>query len=380
MELLTILLICCISLLLLFYGFLLFSADTSLKNHKKSSPQNRIQNLKASVIIAVRNEEKNILPCIESILKGNPDNKYYDIIIINDHSTDNTKKLLNSIEVKNVRSYDLPQSISGKKNALEYGLLRTSAEIIITTDGDCLLPQGWIQNIISHYSNNKNLVMTTGLVLPSGPNTTIGRFQWLDFAATMALTHYGISSKKFYLANGANMSYLKQSFLDTGGFQDNLHVASGDDVFLIKKLSRLPGKEIAFLPSPEAKVFTKAEDTWKSLIQQRKRWATKTKAYANIHILSIQAFVFGLSLFLNIFILMAFIQPKYFLAPFLFLCIGKYSIDYFFLKKLSYYFQNKHVMKNFLVSFIIYQFYILLMGIYALLPGHTHWKDRKVRQ
>lgn len=198
-----------------------------------------------------------------------------------------------------------------EKNALEYGLLRTSAEIIITTDGDCLLPQGWIQNIISHYSNNKNLVMTTGLVLPSGPNTTIGRFQWLDFAATMALTHYGISSKKFYLANGANMSYLKQSFLDNGGFQDNLHVASGDDVFWLKNYPVYREKKLLFTISWSKSVYQSGRHL-EVIDSATKKMGNKNKSICKYTYPFYSSLCIRIIPFLNIFILMAFIQPKYF--------------------------------------------------------------------
>jgi cellulose synthase/poly-beta-1,6-N-acetylglucosamine synthase-like glycosyltransferase len=365
-------------LFLLLYAYILFTALKNVNTLKKTASPVVIQNLKACVVIAVRNEENNILRCLDSILKGNPDKRNYEIIVINDHSTDNTKKLLDKIKYDNVRLFDLPEILSGKKNALEYGISLTDSEIIITTDADCILPEAWVHNIVSSFANNNKLVMTTGVVLPVSYKTTIERFQWLDFAATMALTGYGIFSKKFYLCNGANMSFLRQAFIESGGYGDNHHIASGDDVFLIKKLSAIPGKEIAFLQTKEAMVLTKTEDTWTSLLQQRKRWATKTKAYANKNIIMIQSLAFGLSFFTIAFFLPALFLSKTFLIQVLIIIIVKYSIDFIFLTKLSQHFNAKDAIKNFPISFILYQFYIIIMGVYALIPGKTTWKERNV--
>lgn len=61
--------------------------------------------------------------------------------------------------------------------------------------------------------------------------TILSKFQWLDFAATMAITANGIYRQSYFLANGANLSYQKHTFDQVKGFENNEILASGDDVF-----------------------------------------------------------------------------------------------------------------------------------------------------
>ena len=124
-----------------------------------------------SVIIAARNEEANIERCIGALEAQDYSNKFFEVIIVNDRSTDNTANLIinktdslsnfHTISVK-----DLPAATSPKKYALQKGIEASKGEIILTTDADCVPKPGWISGIVKTYSDDK-----IGMVVGYSPIT-----------------------------------------------------------------------------------------------------------------------------------------------------------------------------------------------------------------
>ncbi len=85
-----------ISLLLLIpYAILIIYYRQSWNTDKDIRPpvvKNSENTTLVSVIIAARNEEKNIGPCIESILKQTYPTNLFEIIVVDDHSIDSTSR------------------------------------------------------------------------------------------------------------------------------------------------------------------------------------------------------------------------------------------------------------------------------------------------
>ncbi len=110
-----------------------------------------------SVIIAARNEEKNIGDCIQSIINQTyPQNKF-EIIVTDDHSTDNTVSIIRAFQKENIRVIHLSDFIeskklnSYKKKSIETALQFAKGELIVTTDADCIAPPKWIETLSSFY-------------------------------------------------------------------------------------------------------------------------------------------------------------------------------------------------------------------------------------
>ena len=367
-----------IAVFLLVYLFILVKTRNNFRKNSNSDYSENLPLSKISVVIAARNEEEHIQHTLQSVLDANDCDLLQEIIVVDDHSYDNTREKAAQFRHPLIRCISLPDGESGKKAALTHGINLASADIIAVTDADCVVSKKWPEAIASAYANDLQLVMTTGLVLPDSTRTILDRFQWLDFAATMALTNLGIIIKKFFLANGANMSFRKSAFQEIGGYRDNTRVASGDDVFLIKKMAALPDKHIRFIRDLSAAVATKPETSWENFWRQRKRWATKSKAYASSTILGIQSLAFLLAFSIQVCLLLSLFVNPYFLVPAAFVFFGKYIIDYFFLSGISKKLKKEDAMKNFMASYILYQRYIIIMGFFALIPSKTDWKGRKI--
>ena len=162
-----------------------------------------------------------------------------------------------------------------------------------------------------------------------------------------------------------------------GGYQNHQQYASGDDVFLFAEASRL-GLVIGYAGQKEAMVTTRPQVNFKALMNQRKRWATKTRAYAGRAIWLIQAMVAVTNLCLLCMLLLGFLYPEAW-KGFLLLIAVKWAIDFVALWKATGWQNNRQAMKYFLQGQLIYLYIILFSAWHALFPGQYEWKGRAVK-
>lgn len=331
-------------------------------------------NTKVSIIIAARNEEESITRCLESIMDCEYPDHLYEIIVVNDHSEDNTEKIVLSFDHGNIKLINLENSV-GKKHALEVGIGRASGDLIGCTDADCLVPKGWILNFANLYEAKQSKCIA-GPISYHSDRSLIQRFQFLDALNNMCVTANGIRKKSYYMANGANLFFDKTVFEEIGGHRRELKFASGDDMFLIQNIANKYPDGISFLKSKNAIVKTEPESTLNALINQRTRWATKSKAYSNNNIIKIQGFVFVFVLMIILNLVLSLFGFELCLFGFLFAIFIKWTIDYLYLSKLSDYFEDREPIKSFFGASIGFVVYILFAGWKALSPTTYEWKGR----
>ena len=130
-----------------------------LKKLKK--PAGSEQNLTVSVIVAARNEEENIENCVIALAAQDYPQKNYNVYIINDRSEDGTEKIISKFVSKHpnfhlINISSVPPNTSPKKHALQMGIDTSYGAIILTTDADCIPPDGWISGIVVGYAPVKN--------------------------------------------------------------------------------------------------------------------------------------------------------------------------------------------------------------------------------
>ena len=138
-------------------------------NYPIFNPVQRNYKTRVSIIIACRNEERNIGECIEAILKQNYPASLVEIIIADDHSEDNTRQVAeNAFKETNIAWKFIPagENQFNKKNAITSAIAQASGELIVVTDADCVAGPIWLSSIISLYEE-KNYQMICGPVATS---------------------------------------------------------------------------------------------------------------------------------------------------------------------------------------------------------------------
>ncbi|MDD5570913.1 MAG: glycosyltransferase, partial [Bacteroidales bacterium] len=172
------------------------------KNKFVSSACNH--NTFASIIIPVRNEEENIMECLKSIIEQTYPKELFEIIVVDDNSTDSTVEKVKAIN-SGIKLIELKNEKSFKKEAIQEGIKQAKGELIITTDGDCIAGELWLENIISFYEKEKPKMMILPVVYHNEKNI-FEKIQSLEFLSLIGSAGASALLMNPVLCNGANLA------------------------------------------------------------------------------------------------------------------------------------------------------------------------------
>ncbi|GAB5563726.1 MAG: glycosyltransferase [Winogradskyella sp.] len=350
----------------------------------------KLQDLKSktsfSVVIPFRNEVENLPHLLKTVSNLNYPSHLFEIIMVNDASEDdsvaliektlNTKPFKNSqINIKIISNHRT--SSSPKKDAITSAINIAKHEWIITTDADCLVPKYWLDTF-DEFIQTQDTNCIAAPVMYSGNTSFFNRFQTLDFLSLQGTTIGGFGIKEPFLCNGANFGYSKIIFNTVNGFEDNSDIASGDDIFLLEKIKKLDAKKVHYLKNTNAIVQTKPVDTFKELIEQRLRWASKTSQNKNWKVKCIGLIVImtnTIALSLLPLLLVGYIQFRTAIS----ILVIKLSIDFLLLFKTSRFFKQEHLLLSFITSSILYPIFSIYIVFLSLYRSYQ-WKARTHRK
>jgi len=342
------------------------------------------QNTFVSIIVPARNEEANISNLIKSIQQQTYPQACYELIIIDDCSTDRTAEIVKNQSDSNIKLITLSDYIDEKsinaykKKAIEIGIKASSGTLIITTDADCTMGENWLQEIVNFFEINqpKMIVMPVKITYS---NRFIEIFQSLDFMCLQGITGASLQSKFHGMCNGANLAYTKAVFEEIGGFSGIDHIASGDDLLLMHKIAKKYANEIMYLKSADTIVKTTPAKTIKDFFNQRIRWASKADKYEDKRMLPVLMLVYFLNVGLFIMIGLTIIQSsentiKY-IVGFMFL---KTIVELIFLYPVAKFFGERKLLWLFPIFQPFHIVYTVSAGFLGKF-GTYHWKGRNVK-
>ncbi|MEO0044613.1 MAG: hypothetical protein RL329_4061 [Bacteroidota bacterium] len=350
-------------------------------------PQEDYQPITAiTVLIPVRNEAASILNGLKTIKQNNYPPDLLEIIVLDDHSTDETPQIVcetidnqwfKNLRLLQLKNYPPPASPAFKKHAIQLGIEAAKGTLMVTTDGDCRVPDKWLFHIAQYYET-KQVKCIAAPVRFEGESNDFQRFQSLDFLGMMGVTGAGIQGKFTLMANGANFAYEKAAFHEVNGFQGITHQASGDDMLLMEKIAHRYPNEIGFIKNKKATVLTLPKPTIADFLSQRLRWASKTSTYTRIE--TIIQLATSLLFALNIVVsgLLCFWKIG-FLPIFVLQLLTKTMIDYSFLNQMATFFDRNDLMLRFHKSELYHILYIVIVGIGVQFKKTYEWKGRTVR-
>ncbi len=364
-------------LLILIY----FSWFTRLKQFKPGTATLPLKRF--SIVIPTRNEESNIENCLQSVLKNNYPSSLFEIIVVDDFSTDNTAAVVTEMQkqfsnIKLVRLQDIIKTKinSYKKKAIETAIEHAAFEWIITTDADCTVQEEWL-NLFNGYLQATDAVFVAAPVKFTNNNSFISIFQSLDFISLQGITAASVSAGVHSMCNGANLVYSKEAFYTINGFTGVEDIASGDDMLLMHKINlQYPGK-IGYLFNSGSTVETRPMADWKSFINQRIRWASKASSYGDrkIFIVLLLVYLLNFTLFLLPFI-SVFYPPL--LLLWLRLLLAKTVCEIIFMYPVSKFFGEQKLLWYFPLMQPLHIIYTVVSGWLGKF-GKYEWKGRNVK-
>jgi cellulose synthase/poly-beta-1,6-N-acetylglucosamine synthase-like glycosyltransferase len=293
-----------------------------LSIHDFEASRNTQPRTKISVIMPARNEEYNIAACLESIIQQSYPAYLYEILVVDDHSTDNTAKIVSKYLDQNVRLISLKDFVSAneinsyKKKAIETAIQQATGELIVTTDADCIVPPNWLKNIGAFYEEKKPVFIVMPVAIMCN-NRPIEIFQSLDFMVLQGITGASVHRKFHSMCNGANLAYTKKAFEEVDGFKGIDGIASGDDMLLLHKIFKRHPDGIAYLKNSDVIVQTEPVKSIAQFFNQRIRWASKADRYDDKRIFAVLLLVY----FFNVWLIVLGIVAIFFPFAYFFYCI-----------------------------------------------------------
>lgn len=335
-----------------------------------------------SVIIPARNEEENMRDCLESVLNQSYPNNRFEVIVVDDFSTDGTAEIVKTFSGKNVRLISLSDQLedgeinSYKKKAIEVAIQNATGDLIITTDADCIASPKWLETIASFYQKNNSAFIAAPVTFYE-EDSFLKIFQSLDFMTLQGITGASVHKKFHSMCNGANLAYEKKVFAEVNGFKDIDHIASGDDMLLMHKIFKKYPDRVHFLKSSKAVVRTKAAETLLEFFNQRIRWASKADKYSDKRITAVLFLVY----FLNVWILFLGICSMFNAAvstTFIIALIIKTIVELLFLYPVTKFFNKVKLLWWFPAAQPFHILYTVIAGWLGKF-GSYKWKERKVK-
>ncbi|NQZ78888.1 MAG: glycosyltransferase, partial [Ekhidna sp.] len=159
-----------------------------------------------SVVVPVRNEEKNIVDLLSDLGDQSYPSSHFEIIVVNDFSEDRTVDVVNEIQNElsiSVKLINLDnKDKTGKKHALTAGIGIAKYDHIITTDADCRLGRNWLDAYNKAFDEHVNMV--TGPVAIRKDHFFAG-LQQVEFAGLIGLGAITLSKENPTTSSGANL-------------------------------------------------------------------------------------------------------------------------------------------------------------------------------
>lgn len=352
----------------LFYYVVVFG-KFSFAKPQKSTPKR----IPISVIVCAKNEEENVKKFIP--LLASQDYPDYEIILIDDASSDNTLDIFEEFEAQysNIRLVKVENNEAfwgNKKFALTLGIKAAKNEYLLFTDADCYPSTNqWIKEMSSQFTMSKTIVLGYGAyekVAKSFLNKII-RFETM----LTAIQYFSWAKMKHpYMGVGRNLAYKKEEFFNVNGFIDHMKIRSGDDDLFINQASNQKNTTISF--NPEGFTFSEPKKSYKAWFDQKRRHVSTATFYKSFDRMQLGLFFFSQFLFLVLaIVLLAFQFNWMIIVPFV---AGRYLFSWIVLGYGAAKLQEKDVLYWYPIIEIVLIFTQLNIFVTNLFSKPVHWK------
>jgi poly-beta-1,6-N-acetyl-D-glucosamine synthase len=234
--------------------------------------------LRISIVIAAKNEAHNIPALFNSLKKLDYPEDSFEIILVDDNSTDSTIQTAESYkdEMANIRILKAEnKKYPGKKGALSVGISNAKNDYILVTDADCIIKPGWLIKYSQKFGEGYDFVFGNApFYKKPGIVNAISRFENLR---TFILYTTAIKLNMPYSAAARNFGFNKASFYKIKGYENTAETLSGDDDLLIREAVKNK-MNIGYIDDKNAAVYSETKVTLKDYLVQRARH-TKTSIY-----------------------------------------------------------------------------------------------------
>lgn len=262
----------------LFYYLGIYIRFVFYRNNSLPSEQEPV-----SVIVCARNEADNLFNYLPVILSQ--DYPEYEVIVVNDCSTDDTDIVLKKYmeEYPRLRISEIKEDKKfshGKKLAVTIGIKAAKFDRLLFTDGDCKPESNqWLSRMSSRFSNKTSIVLGYGGYFPQ-PGLLNKYIRYDTLLIALQYFSYALFGMP-YMGVGRNLAYKRSVFYSGKGFSNHFHLASGDDDLFVNEHATKDNTAIEF--SHESHTRTAPKESYDKWFFQKKRHFSTNRLYKPAH-------------------------------------------------------------------------------------------------
>jgi len=323
-----------------------------------------------SIVIAARNEENNLPNCLESVTKQTYPSSNYEIIVVNDGSTDRTEDTCKSfiqrypyIKLINVKEDKFQK---GKANALAQGIDAAQGVIILITDADCMVPPTWVEQTARRYNNDIGLIGGFTLQNAKTPFEGMQSLDWvfiLGIAAAAARLKYPLGSI------GNNLSFRKSAYDQIGGYR-RLKFSVTEDYTVVQAIVGSKKWKYCYPIDPKLLVVSKPCPNLLTLLRQKHRWG---KGGLDMKPAGFAVMAIGFLMHLSPLVMLYWGGVVQAASAFMI----KFIADYVFLYKILKQLNRTDEIRWFHWFEIYFIIYVILLPFLVFFGGKVKWKGRE---
>ena len=347
---------------------------------KEENSPNNIETPPVSVIIAVRNGEKNINRLLYS-LKNQTYNGEMEFIIVDDESTDKTVNIIQKFtqmdpRFKYLSSKGGDQKLTYKKRALDSGIKNAQFEHLLFTDIDCIIQYLWVENMMLSFTDETDYLI--GYSEAVDATTSASKFQKADFFMLLSAARGMANNKSAWACTGQNQGYRKSLYSAVGGFSQITEQLQGDDSLFLLLCRKAKKINVNFANSPGSFVISRPELTWIAFLKQRIRWAGDSKVFWKFNLpfyfTSIATFILNMGIIVMplIYGFTIFLDSWY-----MNILLIKFIAEYILIIMGGKAFHRQFSLINFLQWYIIQPLYVAVVSVGSILNVNRSWQGRQ---
>lgn len=347
--------------------FILFSRFSFLKRPKPVTTEL----FPVSIIVCAKNEAENLRNNIPLWLEQ--DYPKFELILIDDASSDDTREVIESFAKKNDKVHTViiennETFWSNKKYSMTLGIKRAYNKRMVFTDADCKPASNqWLKLMAAPLDKEKQLVLGYGAYekKPGLLNALI-RFETM----ITALQYFSYAEAGMpYMGVGRNLAYTSQLFYDNRGFMSHMNIPSGDDDLFVNESATPENTAICY--DEAAFTYSVPKQSFKDWFQQKRRHITTAKYYKPKHRLLLGLYFAGNLLFWCIALLsFIFLDWKIPLA----IIIFRFILQYIFVGKATHLLKEKSLLPYLPILELFLVFLQLTIFISNKLAKPKRWK------
>ena len=230
------------------------------------------EGIQVSVLVAARNEEDNILRCMESLAKLDYPADKIEICIGDDDSSDRTAKLIQAFITENpqFRYFHITDSFNGlrgKANVLAQLAASARGNYFFFCDADITVRPTWIHAMLAHFDTQTGIVVGLTRMKKGNLFTDFLSLEWLF---TLTITRLLSLFKIPVTGLGNNMAITRKAYRTVGGYE-TIGFSIVEDYALFMAVA---GKNLGFKMAYNPRIISVSEPvlSFREWIVQRRRW------------------------------------------------------------------------------------------------------------